>query len=93
MATSEGSFYAVDRVEGEQAVVFSDGGEEYVVPLAKLPAGTREGTIIRVGEDAAGAPAWPTAWIDEAEARRRSQEVEDILRDLRGRDPGGDVQV
>jgi hypothetical protein len=93
MTIGEGGFYAVDRVESGRAVLICDAGEEYVISLAELPGGTREGVVLQVTNDGNGKPIWSTARIDEVEAARRKREVEDILENLRRTDPGRDVQL
>ncbi len=85
--------YSVDRIEGELAILIGDSGEEHSVQLHQLPGGTTEGTVLRVTRDADGRLAWQSAQIDQAEAKRRTQEAEDLLNKLRGRDPGGDVDL
>ncbi len=84
--------YSVDRIEGELAILVGDSGEEHSVQLHQLPGGTTEGTVLRV-RDADGRLAWQSAQIDQAEAKRRTQEAEDLLNKLRRRDPGGDVEL
>ncbi len=93
MPTEEEQFYAVDRIEGAFAVLISDAGVEFSLRLTRLPRGVQEGTILRVADDATGNPNWPSAQIDEAEAQRRKQEVEELLRELREQDPGGDAKL
>jgi CRISPR/Cas system-associated protein Csm6 len=41
----------------------------------------------------ADAPDWSRAVIDESERQRRLSRDEDILRRLRDRDPGGDIEL
>ena len=45
-------------------------------------------SVTRRGEDRER-----SAQIDQAEAKRRTQEAEDLLNKLRRRDPGGDVEL
>ena len=90
---TEEEFYAVDRIEDGLAVLIGDADEELLLRLTELPKGTREGTVLRVARDAAGKADWSSAQIDEAEARRRKQEAHELLRELRQRDPGGDVTL
>ncbi len=85
--------YSVDRIEGEQAILVGDSGEEHSVQLHQLPGGTTEGTVLRVMRDADGRLTWQSAQIDQTEAKRRTQEAEDLLNKLRRRDPGGDVDL
>lgn len=62
------------------------------VPIETLPAGTREGAVLRMPEKASG-PDWAAAALDEEARRARLREAEDVLRRLRQRDPGGDVEL
>lgn len=42
---------AVDRTEGELAVLVDDDGRTFDVPLAALPTGAREGSVLRLTID------------------------------------------
>ena len=85
--------WVVDRVEGSVAVLIRDGDERTVdVPSKALPAGSREGAVLRVPE-MDGRPDWAAAVPDEEARRARLREAEDVLRRLRRRDPGGDVKL
>ncbi len=83
--------WTVDRVEAGVAVLLRDAGERTVeVPLPGLPAGTREGSVLRVPDSDRG-PDWDTAVLDEELRVARLGEAERIVRGLKRRDPGGDV--
>lgn len=83
--------WVADRIESGIAVlVRDDDAETKNVPVPLLPAGTREGTVLRVPEDQ-GRPAWSHAVVDDEMRLERLREAEAVLRRLRGRDPGGDV--
>ncbi|MDE2678086.1 MAG: DUF3006 domain-containing protein [Gemmatimonadota bacterium] len=83
--------WTVDRVEAGVAVLVPDAGEQVAeVPLSGLPAGTREGSVLRV-PDSEGRPDWSAAALDEELRRARLDEAERILQRLKRRDPGGDV--
>ena len=83
--------WTVDRVEGGVAVLVRDSGGRVVdVPLSTLPAGAREGSVLRVPETE-GRPDWAGAALDEELRRARLDDAERVLRRLRRRDPGGDV--
>ena len=60
------------------------------VPVGMLPAGTLEGTVLRVPE-VRGRPIWSHAAADEAMRAERLREAEEVLQRLRRRDPGGNV--
>lgn len=83
--------WTVDRVEAGVAVLVGDAGERTAeVSLSGLPAGTREGSVLRV-PDIEGRPEWGAAVLDEELRQARLSEAEQTLRRLRRRDPGGDV--
>ena len=83
--------WVVDRVEGGVAVlVADDNGQTHDVPLSILPHGSREGSVLRVGESA-GEPLWNSAVLDEAFRLERLKQAESALDELRKRDPGGDI--
>lgn len=85
--------WVVDRVEGSIAVLVRDEDERTEdVPIETLPAGSREGAVLRVPE-ADGRPDWTAATLDEEARRARLREAEEVLRRLRRRDPGGDIKL
>ncbi len=85
--------WVVDRVEAAIAVLIRDGDKRTEdVPIETLPAGSREGAVLRVPE-ADGQPDWAAARLDEEARRARLREAEDVLRRLRRRDPGGDIEL
>lgn len=95
--TDEGSpkraerIWVADRFESGIAVlVRDDDAETKNVPVPLLPAGTREGTVLRVPEDQ-GRPVWSHAVVDDEIRSQRLREAEAVLQRLRRRDPGGDV--
>ena len=85
--------WVVDRVEGSIAVLVRDGDERTEdVPVRALPAGGREGTVLRV-PSRGGRPNWSAAIIDEDARRARLREAAEMLERLKRRDPGGDVKL
>ena len=85
--------WVVDRVEGPVAVLVRDGDERAAeVPVRRLPAGCRAGTVLRVPTPD-GRPNWAAAVPDEEARLARLREAEDVLARLRRRDPGGDIQL
>lgn len=85
--------WVVDRVEGSIAVIVRDEDQRTEdVPLGTLPAGSREGSVLRVPEPD-GRPDWTAAVLDEDARRARLQEAEEVLERLRRRDPGGDIKL
>ena len=93
METERQEYCAVDRIEGAIAVLIDDAGDELAVELSELPKGIKEGVVLRVAHDPDGNPVWASAVIDDAEAQRRKSEADEVLRDLRRRDPGGDIEL
>jgi Protein of unknown function (DUF3006) len=81
----------IDRFESGLAVLVFDGGEVVEVSRDRLPAGSEPGVVLRVQRDEEGMPIWSGAQIDESATEERIQEAESILKDLRQRDPGGDI--
>lgn len=85
--------WVTDRVEGEFAVLVADDDETRLdVPLARLPAPLREGTVLRVPQSG-GEPRWEGGTVDEELRRARLEEAEAALNRLRHRDPGGDISL
>ena len=85
--------WVVDRVQGSVAVLVRDGDERTEdVPMETLPAGSREGTVLRVPE-VDGRPDWTAAVLDEEARRARLREAAEVLERLRRRDPGGDIKL
>ena len=85
------SVWVVDRIEAGVGILIADrDGRQADVPVAGLPAGIAEGTVLRVPE-ADGRPVWSEAVADEEARQARLREAEEVLQRLRRRDPGGDV--
>ena len=89
----ETRIWVVDRVDKPLAVlVADDDGRGADVPLARLPAAVREGSVLRVPHSD-GEPQWDAATLDEELRRARLNEAEAALDRLRRRDPGGDITL
>jgi len=86
-------WYAVDRIEADLVVLVGESGGEVSVPRRSLPSAVKEGVVLRVPMAAEGGPDWSGAYIDRAETERRLRERREVLRDLRRRDPGGDIEL
>ncbi len=83
--------WVVDRIElGIAVLVGDDDVLSEDVPMAVLPPAVREGTVLRVPE-VRGQSAWRFSVVDDEARRERLREMEEVLKDLRRRDPGGDV--
>ncbi len=68
-------YYAVDKINGQIAVLADDEGRNVALPLSRLPRGVAAGCVLLIRLDNAGTPAWSSAEIDEEEAKRRSEEA------------------
>lgn len=85
--------YAVDRIEGETAVLIGDNGAEVALPVRNLGCAVAEGAVLRVPLGRDGWPQWRRARVDAAEEVRRTGRAAEALEDLRVRDPGGEVST
>lgn len=86
--------WVVDRIEGETVVLVDDAsGQTAEVARSAIGVQVREGTVLRVPMSPSGTLAWLSARAEEDESRAREDEAGEILDDLRGRDPGGDVEL
>lgn len=86
-------YYAVDRIEQEVVVLVKDSGDEVSVSRESLPPTVEEGVVLRIPLTPDGDPTWHEARVEEAETKHRLRVARDILRDMRERDPGGDVEL
>ena len=78
------NFVAVDRIEGEEAVLVSDNHATFVVKLVELSVKRlRQGDILSVSFEHE-IPSWTSAVRHNAERRRRLVEADD-RRDETGR--------
>jgi hypothetical protein len=90
--SAEPSFYAVDRFEGDLAVIVDDSGDTLEVRRSLLPEDTEEGSVLRVWpDDGSGGPDWATAELADDEAEARLERARETLGELKKRDPGGDI--
>ena len=87
------AFYAVDRLEGNIAVLVSDSGATVQMPRVELPTGLREGAVLRVRFSAQNLPDWSSAVIDRQEEERRLREAKQMLDEMKRSDPGGDIKL
>ena len=86
-------FYAVDRLEGQIAVLVGDDGSTVEAPRSDLPARVREGTVVRVELGSNGKPDWSSAKIDDKERERRLKAAQELLKRMSENDPGGDITL
>jgi len=87
------AFYAVDRIEGDIAILVSDSGATIQMPRVELPTGIREGAVLRVRFGAQNLPNWSSAVIDRQEEERRLREAKQMLDEMKRSDPGGDIKL
>lgn len=86
------SVWVVDRIEGDVVVLVEDGtGGSADVPRGELSFVVHEGDVLRVPNHEEGSPDWGSASPDEELRQARLARAQDVLDELKGRDPGGDV--
>ncbi len=81
--------YVVDRIEGEVAVLIDEDQRSVDAPVDRFQLPLHEGLALRVPIGDKGTPQWGKAEIDRREVEMG--EMNAMLEELRGRDPGGDV--
>jgi DUF3006 family protein len=87
--------WVVDSIEEGIASVEVDGGRMITVPLSALPAGTREGHVLRVQREQSGDGVRSTLTI-ELDAAATQRALEESARQVaktakQKKDPGGDI--
>ena len=85
--------YVVDSLTDDMASLIGDNSRQVTIARDQLPSGVAEGTVLRVPEKDDGTPDWPNAHVDAAETERRLDEARSIIKELRKRDPGGDIEL
>ncbi len=97
MSGDTGHSWSIDSIEESVARIEEDGGRMLTVPASLLPAGAKEGQLLRVTfSDAAGkVPASIT--IDHAATaaalKKSAATTAQAMKDSAKRDPGGDVTL
>ena len=86
-------FYAVDRLEGQMAVLVGDDETTVDLRRSNLPPRVREGSVLRVEVGADGKPDWASAKIDDEERERRLKAAQERLNRMSESDPGGDITI
>ena len=61
----------VDRIEGDKAVILVRGGGEMYLPVGELPAGVKEGSVLKFD-----------ITMDEKAEEERRKKVQDLQRRL-----------
>ena len=85
--------YVVDRLKSVHVELVSDDGELVELSRSDLPEEVEERSVLVVPLDDEGKPDWSGARLDEEERERRRRASQEILNRMRGRDPGGDVNL
>lgn len=89
--------WVVDGIEEGVARIEEEGKAVIMVPAWLLPAGVREGQVLRVTCTGTARLATTVVEVDEeatdAALARSREQVERIARASRARDPGGDVAL
>ena len=81
-------------VFGDLAVLVEEEGEIIVeVASADLGGHAVEGAVLLVPLGSVGEPIWTEAERSEDEEAARLEEAEERLERLKGRDPGGDIEL
>jgi len=87
--------WVVDGIEEGIARIEEDGERVLTVTVSLLPAGVREGQVLKVVRTAGSTR--PTITVDETattDAREKSRlKVEAIAKESKRRDPGGNVSL
>lgn len=83
------TIYAVDRIEGDTAVLLGDDEKVLEIPANRLPRGTTEGTVLEL--DQAGTSGALSFRILHAETAARRARLAAKARKLAAGDPGGDL--
>ena len=86
------AIWVVDRIEGDTAVLVEDETRRTLeVARSLISVSVDEGTVLRVPATEEGEQDWGSAVLDEELRRQRLAEAQEILEQLKKRDPGGDV--
>lgn len=85
--------WVIDAIEAGVARVEDDAGRWFELPAALLPNGVRAGDVLRVVAMRGGEQALVRLVRDPGERRRRESAALERLERLRGRDPGGDLEL
>ena len=85
--------WIVDRFEGDLAVLERALHATLTLPRSLLPAGTREGDVLRVAAAASDEESRLTIARDAEETRRRTAQARAQLDQLKRPDAGGDVKL
>ena len=99
MTRDTGHTWSIDSIEEGKARIEEDGGRMLTVPVAMLPAGAKEGQLLRVTMSAAhGEESVPTSIIIDhaataAAMKKSAATTAQAMKNSAKRDPGGDVTL
>lgn len=88
--------WIVDRIREGTCVLVDDAtGRTLEIAQSLMPSGhvVAEGTVLMVPVTDEGGLDWMSAEADEELQKQRLGEAEEVLDDLKKRDPGGDVEL
>ncbi len=86
--------WIVDRIEGDTVILIEDEtGRTLEVSRSLISVSVDEGTVLRVAVTEEGRADWGLSVADEELRQRRLAEAQDVLEELKKRDPGGDVEL
>ena len=97
MTGDSGHSWSIDSIEEGMARIEDDGGRMLTVPVAMLPAGAKEGQLLRVtlSERTGGEAVATSITIDHAATaaalRKSAATTAEAMKNSAKRDPGGDV--
>ena len=89
--------WSIDSIEEGMARIEEDGGRMLTVPVTMLPAGAKEGQLLRVTlSDASKGESVPTSIIIDhaataAALKKSAATTAQAMKNSAKRDPGGDV--
>ena len=99
MTGDTGHTWAIDSIEEGMARIEEDGGRMLTVPVAMLPAGAKEGQLLRVtmSQDHGGESVPISITIDlaatAAALKKSAATTAQAMKNSAKRDPGGDVTL
>lgn len=97
MTEDTGHSWSIDSIEEGMARIEEDGGRMLTVPVTMLPAGAKEGQLLRVtlSDATKGEPVPTSIIIDHAATaaalKKSAATTAEAMKNSAKRDPGGDV--
>lgn len=97
MSEDTGHSWSIDSIEEGMARIEEDGGRMLTVPASLLPAGAKEGQLLRVTFSGAPGTLPTSITIDHAATvaalKKSAATTAQAMKDSAKRDPGGDVAL